>query len=1787
MNSSDFTINKIGEDSTLRFLVAIVIFALIGASATAQEAVRLPGEPIRVVLEDPQELHQATYLRRGAFVKTVATDRFKLRLTLGTLFGEPVEKYEIRAPRLNRLTLSGDAGFRNNVEIISVGDLNRNDISDAFGDLVVRIYVSQDVMDRIYFHDLNVTVETHSLFPMPDEYYSDAENPFPWDWQAYIHRSSPGIMPSHPGEWGWDVPGIPGWGRFLSPHASPPFEDGVAAQALAAADIDEYMEPDYARESFRRMLYEHHASEDELFPNGWFEVRDLRVAASDLLYYIYKHRPDVHAKIVEREKPGPKDAEARARIADVHAMYRPSDAGRNIQTPDAGVIDQTDGAIAAYGSEISEEVRREWHFVRQRYVDAYFERQLSGLLPRLTGLMDSRPRDVSDDTRSELAALRVDAEGRAGARVLRQIVAADLTVSRVMESIRWTTGDAGTVDVGLGAVASDGSSFVAVGSDNTILISNDGTTWNAVDMSRYSGYMHTLIEVVWDGTRFVSVGAYGSMLYSADGTTWTISGYDVDGVDFRASTPKIRGLASDGTRLVAVGYVLTEIFFGEGSSGAYLPNGTRLPEGMILHSTNGNVWAASDSGTEAKLSGVASDGRRFVAVGSDGTIVHSTDGAAWTASDSGTDAFLSGVASDGRRFVAVGSDGTIVHSTDGVAWTASDSGTDAFLSGVASDGTRFVAVGSNGTIVHSTDGAAWTASDSGTDASLHGVASDGTRFVAVGSNGTILYSSDGAPATGFLALARGNGSAFPRPPDAETEAGFGAADHLGAESGASDRLEVSNVPSLEQSKYLFGIEKAIESENYEQVLKYAGKLDQLGGSPPLDTGYYRGIAYSELGRYRDAVAVLTEYLEKINGRQGSAQRVEDVFSRLLELESILEDDEAYEAAQGAETSASYKAYLTEYPNGRHVQEAQGLLAAVQDDEAYRRTKNAGTPESYEEYLTKYPDGRHAEEAQRLLLEVRDDHGDGRDDATLLNSWEAGEIHSGDVDVFRIDVPNEAPWVIAYTTGETLLDVRVLTERGELVEERSGPCILACDFHMRRKLDPGAYYLEVKGMWRSTAGNYAVHMVIPGSPKWLPYAASGELSSAYDADVFRIAVKPEAPWITVYTTGDLNTAGTFVQVSEDGSVSVLESTHSGGEGDNFRMTVKLDPGIHYIEVGHSTPGGFGSYRVHLTTDSVQRGDHADTTDDATLLKSSIAAEMGSAGDVDVFRIEVAAEAPWVTVYTTGQVDLDGRFQRKTGGALGGALYTYAGRNFRKTRRFEPGTYYLAVEGNGQSSVGSYAIHLSALSATPVTASADREIQRSQGVDVLRIEVGAEPVVVKVYGRGGFEPRWALVQASEDGGLTKLQQGYEGWSTGMRFDPGTYFLIVSSLDRLGLSLVLDGPDYLKRYRYRVRFTADGVASDDHADGRYDAAWLRAAADGEIGSPEDVDVFRIEIADEAQWIRVYTTGDLNTAGSLVRDTGGLIQRGFGLGLFQLGDRNFHLTNRLDRGTYYLEVEGEGRATGKYKLHLRFRDCEGCPEMVLVPAGSFMMGSPSSEEGRVDAEGPQHRVTIEQALAVGAYEVKYEEFELFVAAMGDTPGGGCTVWDGDKRRVWEAAGWRWPKLDYGAPHPVVCVSWEDAQGYLRWLSEETGKEYRLLSESEWEYVARGGTNTARYWGETEEEQCSHANGADSQTDFGWAASCDDGHRFMAPAGSYTANEYGLYDVIGNVWEWTEDCWNESYEGAPIDGRPWVKEECDVRVVRGGGWSNISGYLRSAIRLRTPTGYRSDLLGFRVARTL
>jgi formylglycine-generating enzyme required for sulfatase activity len=242
-------------------------------------------------------------------------------------------------------------------------------------------------------------------------------------------------------------------------------------------------------------------------------------------------------------------------------------------------------------------------------------------------------------------------------------------------------------------------------------------------------------------------------------------------------------------------------------------------------------------------------------------------------------------------------------------------------------------------------------------------------------------------------------------------------------------------------------------------------------------------------------------------------------------------------------------------------------------------------------------------------------------------------------------------------------------------------------------------------------------------------------------------------------------------------------------------------------------------------------------------------------------------------------------------------------------------------------------------------------------------------------------------------------------------------------------------------------------------------------------------------------------------------------------------------------------------------FKDCTDCPRMVVIPAGQFTMGSAPSEQG---AEA-RHRVTIAAAFAVSKFEITFDEW---MACVDD---GGCGRYRPDDQS--------WGR----GRRPVIDVSWENAKAYVKWLGRKTGKPYRLLSEAEWEYAARGGTTTTFAYGDTLASSQANYDGSDDGS-----GPSDVNRQKTMPVGSFPANGFGLHDMHGNVSEWVEDCWHDEYAAtAPIDGSAWLEGNCNGRVLRGGSWEDSQAELRSAARTGEYKDNSSYADGLRIARSL
>lgn len=273
---------------------------------------------------------------------------------------------------------------------------------------------------------------------------------------------------------------------------------------------------------------------------------------------------------------------------------------------------------------------------------------------------------------------------------------------------------------------------------------------------------------------------------------------------------------------------------------------------------------------------------------------------------------------------------------------------------------------------------------------------------------------------------------------------------------------------------------------------------------------------------------------------------------------------------------------------------------------------------------------------------------------------------------------------------------------------------------------------------------------------------------------------------------------------------------------------------------------------------------------------------------------------------------------------------------------------------------------------------------------------------------------------------------------------------------------------------------------------------------------------------------------------------------------------------------------------VHDAARDCEHCPEMVVIPAGTAIVGAAADDPFRNADELPERRSTISEPFAVSRYEITRDQYEAFVLATNRPVGGDCLT-DRRKRGDWQIdanTSFRDPGFAQGGNHPVACVNWDEAQAYVAWLNAQTSGGYRLLTEVEWEYVARGGAtqNLVYPWGNDAAQGCPFANVFDRSMMAKYTGidtsgykvfdpmGCEDGLLNTSPVGSLKPNAFGVYDVIGNVAEWVADCFDAT---------------CARRFIKGGSWGSLAHNVRIAERIAYPPTHRDDSIGIRVARTL
>ena len=296
---------------------------------------------------------------------------------------------------------------------------------------------------------------------------------------------------------------------------------------------------------------------------------------------------------------------------------------------------------------------------------------------------------------------------------------------------------------------------------------------------------------------------------------------------------------------------------------------------------------------------------------------------------------------------------------------------------------------------------------------------------------------------------------------------------------------------------------------------------------------------------------------------------------------------------------------------------------------------------------------------------------------------------------------------------------------------------------------------------------------------------------------------------------------------------------------------------------------------------------------------------------------------------------------------------------------------------------------------------------------------------------------------------------------------------------------------------------------------------------------------------------------------------------------------------------------AIGTFGAHAQsagevFQDCADCPEMVVVPSGKAILGSEPWIANRKGRDGPIREVTIDYTLAVSKFEITRAQYRVFIEATGyetvhKAPRIGCNTWTFDRilgfvlEHTWDT-----PGFDQTEDHPAICLSWADASAYAAWLADTTGKPYRLLSSTEFEYATRAGTRGPWFWGPANADACTYANVADSTFrrlyDYAPVFACDDGYERTAPVGSFEPNPWGLYDMLGNAWEWTDDCAHDDMSNIPTDGSAWYEEDggdCEKRSPKGGAWASGSDWVRAAAQAGDRAHYHSQLIAIRIGLTL
>ena len=775
----------------------------------------------------------------------------------------------------------------------------------------------------------------------------------------------------------------------------------------------------------------------------------------------------------------------------------------------------------------------------------------------------------------------------------------------------------------------------------------------------------------------------------------------------------------------------------------------------------------------------------------------------------------------------------------------------------------------------------------------------------------------------------------------------------------------------------------------------------------------------------------------------------------------------------------------------------------------------------------------------------DDDGDSRSDATRVSlpSWTSGEIDPGDdEDYFRFEVSVRGEVLVARTTGglDTLGALYDADGAEVATDDDSGE---GANFRIRRQLDAGAYYVRVSS-WRAGTGTYALHLSLEngGYRRTL-----GDFDGDGRDDV--LLRHEDGRWFFYPMNGRRHMVGQgTVNLTRNLEWSVAGVGDFDGDGKDdvlLRKAATTGTWYYYPMNGRRHPSGHGAANLpsDLSWSVAGIGDFDGDGKDDVLLRHQdgrwhFYPMNGRRTATGRGTANLTRNLEW-SVAGVGDFDGDGRddvLMRKATGTW----------------------YYYPMNGRRHLS-GHGVANLPSDLEWSVAGIGDFDGNGKDDV-LLRHEDGRW----HYYPMDGRTVLPGAGSASLTGNPTVSVAGIGDLNGDGRDD-----VLVRRANGTWYYYPMDGRRHLPE-RGGVNLTPNlawgGLFSIGGTSGGTPGAPTVATAIADrylaTGRDETLDLSDHFSDDQAL---VYDLRSSDVEVLRVSATGGVLT----LMAVAEGRATVTVTARDPDGneatqTFSVRVGSSGG--GGAQAGERFRDCDVCPEMVVVPAGTFMMGAPESESGSNDDERPVHAVTV-PSFAVGVYEVTFEEWDACVAD------GGC---DGHRPNNRD---WGWGR------RPVIVVSWDHAQSYVEWLSSRTGERYRLPSESEWEYAARAWTTTPFHTGETiTTEQANydgrwlHPSGEDPNGVF---------RAQTVPVGSFGANAFGLHDVHGNVSEWVQDCWNSDYEGAPTDGSAWLSGDCGERVSRGGSWNYRPSGLRAAFRIRNTTGSRFSDYGFRVARTL